>query len=436
MRENKWDNLKQNHNAVINKVLKYDKKISNGEYLEINKPLYITYYYDFLTAHIISLLIDNKNFYIPKFLVDDINCCKSNLMDWVEWDISNDNYYIKYTKNTQNLISQMVEYCFDENRKDFIQEICAQDIIGDESLAKDISSVLSDITTALDLEINGEEELFRRLSELREKGKPMFITTKIQNKYNFEYSNRGALVRNRVFKHTHIEKANNPNFSFASKSDLVLDYRLCKNICQSAILHIEANGSTGTGFLISEDGYVLTCAHVVENSTEIYASVICGDGYKSVSGREGVEVYDVSYGEVVYLNKTFDIALIKMEGYHDCSFLPLETSCLLSDIGDEVVTFGYPLGYELPKTNLFGPNISFYKGYISSNQIHDGNSVAFLDIDVKSGNSGSPVISLKTGKVIGIISGAKVGGNLLLKEKMPYMIPIQHFIELSKQYEN
>jgi len=86
----------------------------------------------------------------------------------------------------------------------------------------------------------------------------------------------------------------------------------------------------------------------------------------------------------------------------------------------------------MPQTNRFGPNISFYKGYVSSNQIVNGNSVTFLDINVKSGNSGSPVISTKTGKVIGIISGAKVGGNLSLVEKMPYMIPIQHFLKLNK----
>lgn len=65
-------------------------------------------------------------------------------------------------------------------------------------------------------------------------------------------------------------------------------------------------------------------------------------------------------------------------------------------------------------------------------QIKNGNSITFLDIDVKSGNSGSPVISTKTGKVIGIISGIKVGGKMALTEKMPYMIPIQHFLELMK----
>ena len=135
--------------------------------------------------------------------------------------------------------------------------------------------------------------------------------------------------------------------------------------------------------------------------------------------------------ESVYVNKDLDIALLKMHHY-GCGFLPIEQRRILPELGEEVVVFGYPLGYEVPQSNFFGPNISFYKGYVSSNQVNNGNSVTFLDINVKSGNSGSPVISAKTGKVIGIISGIKLGGKRALAEKMPYMIPIQHFLELMK----
>ena len=219
----------------------------------------------------------------------------------------------------------------------------------------------------------------------------------------------------------------------SKESDNLLDYRIVKNFCQSSILHIgiEETGSSGTGFIISEDGYALTCAHVVEGAKEIYATVINGDGYATEGFKEGFEVYDAGNGKVVYTNELLDIALLKMEHYGS-GVLPIEKRTILPELGEEVVVFGYPLGYEMPQSNFFGPNISFYKGYVSSNQIKDGNSVTFLDIDVKSGNSGSPVISTKTGKVIGIMSGVKVGGKIGLNEKMPYMIPIQHFLELNK----
>ena len=436
MWETKWEDLKNSNEKILNKILEYNEKIKKGEYLEIPCGLEITYYYDFLTAHIINLLLDNEEFYIKKDVVDFLNLYESELMNFVEWNICEDRYSTQNLTTIQKdkLINQLVEFCFDEKRKNFIQEICAQDITNNESLAKDISSILSSISTIVDLEINGEEEFFRRLSELREKGKPMFITTEIQNKYAFEYRNRGTLIRNRVFKHNYAGNHIYPQIQLSNKGNNLLNYNKDKLFCQSALLHIgvESTGSTGTGFIISEDGYALTCAHVVEGAKEIYATVINGDGYKTFeSSREGFEVYDAGEGEVIYANKQLDIALLKMECL-DNEYLQIEQRNILPELGEEVVVFGYPLGYEMPQSNFFGPNISFYKGYVSSNQVNNGNSITFLDIDAKSGNSGSPVISVKTGKVIGIVSGIKVGGKAMLNEKMPYMIPIQHFIELNK----
>ena len=306
-----------------------------------------------------------------------------------------------------------------------------QDITRSDKLAQDIGSLLRTIQSAIELEVNGEEEFFRQLSELRSGGKKK--STKVQERYCFEYTNRGALIRNRVFKHNFNGNHIFDKVDLSKECDKLLDYRFVKNFCQSALLHIgiEETGSSGTGFMISEDGYALTCAHVVEGAKEIYATVINGDGYATESSKEGFEVYDAGNGEVIYTNELLDIALLKMEHYGS-GVLPIEKRNILPELGEEVVIFGYPLGYEMPQSNIFGPNISFYKGYVSSNQIKDGNSVTFLDIDVKSGNSGSPVISTKTGKVIGIMSGVKVGGKLGLNEKMPYMIPIQHFLELNK----
>ena len=434
MWENQWEDLKNQNQHIVDGILQYCRKISDGLYLETSQPLDIAYYYDILTAHIISLLLDHEAFYVPTHVVESLHIRNSELIEWTNWNIS-ENYSLasKLTaEEKQKLVEQLNQHCFDASGKNFIQEICAQDLVNDNTLAKDIASFLSSLSYNIEIECVGEEAFMNRMSLAIKNKEPIGLTTKIQSVFGFEYSNRGALIRNKIFMHKNSENAISPKINLSTQSDKVLDYRECKNLCQSAVLHIEANGSTGTGFLISEDGYALTCAHVVENVTEIYAAVVAGDGYKKDSGREGFEVYDVSYGEVVYVNKQLDIALIKMEGYRDVSYFPLEESCILPDMGDEVVVFGYPLGYELPKTNFFGPNISFYRGYITSNQVSDGNSVTFLDVDAKSGNSGSPVISVKTGKVIGIMSGIKVGGRAVLNEKMPYMIPIQHFIALNK----
>ena len=433
MWETKWNDIKETNNQILGKILEYNSNISKGNYLECPCELDQNVYYDILAAHIINLFLEEPTLYISSDIVMALNLQNSKIMNLVEWNNISGNFSIKNNIdiNKDELIETLIKFCFNEKAQNFIQEICAQDINYFDKLAKDIGSLLGTIQRAIELEVKGEEEIFRQLSELRLGGKKKL--TKVQERYCLEYTNRGALIRNRIFKHNFNGKRICDKVDLSKESDNLLDYRIVKNFCQSAILHIgiEETGSSGTGFIISEDGYALTCAHVVEGAKEIYATVINGDGYATEGFKEGFEVYDAGNGKVVYTNELLDIALLKMEHYGS-GVLPIEKRTILPELGEEVVVFGYPLGYEMPQSNFFGPNISFYKGYVSSNQIKDGNSVTFLDIDVKSGNSGSPVISTKTGKVIGIMSGVKVGGKIGLNEKMPYMIPIQHFLELNK----
>lgn len=77
----------------------------------------------------------------------------------------------------------------------------------------------------------------------------------------------------------------------------------------------------------------------------------------------------------------------------------------------------------------------FEGNYARATMDKDGNSIVYLEIEAKSGNSGSPVISTETGKVVGILSGIQVGGKWQLHEKMPWMIPIQHFNKIIRLNE-
>ncbi len=434
MWETMWDDIKSRHNEILKMISAYNARIAEGDYLEYNDVFDVAIYLKLLGAHIINLLLDDDSLYLPNDLYSIFTEHDIPIIGLVEWEANKQGRTIKIKNNIEKdaLRKKLTIMCFDEQGKRFIQEMCAQDIIGSGDLAKKIRSFLNTVYMDIEYGIKGEEEFIRRFSEARCLGISMAKSTQIQQKYAYEYGNRGALIRNRVFKHNYTGKKITENIALDSCSDGLLDYRTDKNFCQAALLHVgvESTGSSGTGFVISEDGYALTCAHVVEGAKEIYATIINNDGYL-VGDREGFEVYDAGDGEVVYVNKDLDIALLKMHHY-GCGFLPIEQKRMLPEMGEEVVVFGYPLGYEMPQSNFFGPNISFYRGYVSSNQVRDGNSVTFLDIDVKSGNSGSPVISTRTGKVVGIMSGIKVGGKMVLTEKMPYMIPIQHFLELIK----
>ena len=63
--------------------------------------------------------------------------------------------------------------------------------------AKEISSILGLITTAITFDSKGEDEIFRQLSQIRSGGGK--TTSCIEKRYNKEYSGRGALIYNRLF---------------------------------------------------------------------------------------------------------------------------------------------------------------------------------------------------------------------------------------------
>lgn len=75
--------------------------------------------------------------------------------------------------------------------------------------------------------------------------------------------------------------------------------------------------------------------------------------------------------------------------------------------------------------NVMDLNISFAKGYVSSNQVINGVNTTLLDISAKAGNSGSPIVSVESGKVIGILKGSLTGG-ANNREEVNYMLPMSY----------
>lgn len=129
----------------------------------------------------------------------------------------------------------------------------------------------------------------------------------------------------------------------------------------------------GSGCLISSDGYVLTCCHVVENALSI--SVFFQN--QEISAK------------LIQLSPEIDIALLKIDGMNLPS-LTLGNSDT-TNIGEWVVSIGYP----------FSLNPFVARGIIGAKD-EFGRSF-FLDILTCPGNSGGPLLNLK-GEVIGISS--------------------------------
>lgn len=145
--------------------------------------------------------------------------------------------------------------------------------------------------------------------------------------------------------------------------------------------------STGSGFVLSENGYVVTNYHVVENASSV--AVTTYDGMQHPAKMIGGD-------------SSNDIAVLKIE-VQGLQPVKLGSSDDLI-VGDQVVAIGNPLG-ELTSTLTVG--------YISARDRDvntDGSVINMLQTDaaINSGNSGGPLFNMK-GEVVGITT-AKYSG--------------------------
>lgn len=162
--------------------------------------------------------------------------------------------------------------------------------------------------------------------------------------------------------------------------------------------------SSGTGFIVSSDGEILTNYHVVEDAQTLTVTLYNGTEYSAT---------------VLGYESDNDVALIKINAT-DLPTVTLGESSTLA-VGDEVVAIGNPLG-EL--TN------SLTVGYISAKERDvntDGSPINMMQLDatINSGNSGGPLFD-SCGNVVGIITAKYSGetGSGTTIEGIGFAIPI------------
>ena len=153
------------------------------------------------------------------------------------------------------------------------------------------------------------------------------------------------------------------------------------------------SGALGSGFVVSEDGYIVTNNHVVSNADEIFVKFSDGREYRT---------------KLIGTSPEVDIAVLKIEANE--KFKPLEFSDSDKiEIGQWSIAFGNPMGL----------NDSMTVGVISASGrsslgIEEIENFIQTDAAINQGNSGGPLIEIN-GKVIGVntailsTSGGSVG---------------------------
>ena len=150
----------------------------------------------------------------------------------------------------------------------------------------------------------------------------------------------------------------------------------------AVVTYMEQGGATGTGVILSADGYILTNYHVVEGGKECYILLGTGDYYEA---------------KFVAGDYEKDLAVLKVEPEEELPAAEFGDSDALV-VGDTVYAIGNPLGLELINT--------FTDGIVSAvNRDVDVDGITMTLIQtnaaLNSGNSGGPLVNVY-GQVVGI----------------------------------
>jgi S1-C subfamily serine protease len=146
-----------------------------------------------------------------------------------------------------------------------------------------------------------------------------------------------------------------------------------------------STGAIGSGFLISEDGLIMTAAHVVQTADKAVVRFFSGE---------------TAEAKVISSNPWYDVALIKVHRVpDDIPVAKLGDSDLVKE-GEEIFIIGAPLGISHTLTS------GIISARRSPENLVDGIKPAELlqtDAAINQGNSGGPMFNMQ-GEVIGIVS--------------------------------
>jgi putative serine protease PepD len=171
-------------------------------------------------------------------------------------------------------------------------------------------------------------------------------------------------------------------------------------------------GGTGSGFLIDDEGHVVTNQHVVDGAERV-----------TVKFHDGTEVE----ARVLGTDPSTDVAVLELEDVPDgVAPLPLGSSSSLQ-IGDPVIAIGSPFGLQGTVTagivSALDRDIRAPDGFTIDGAVQ-------TDAALNPGNSGGPLLDMQ-GRVVGVNSqiASESGGN----DGVGYAIPVETVREIAEQ---
>ena len=150
---------------------------------------------------------------------------------------------------------------------------------------------------------------------------------------------------------------------------------------QGSVVQIDVGGGSGSGFIISADGIVVTNEHVVSGERTVTVWLTNGRRYN---------------GNVLEHNASADLAVVQIDSSDRFDDIAVGDPAK-ARVGDEVLALGFPLA------DRIGSNLTVTRGIISSTREVAGIDLFQTDAAINPGNSGGPLVNMD-GAVIGVNS--------------------------------
>lgn len=167
-----------------------------------------------------------------------------------------------------------------------------------------------------------------------------------------------------------------------------------------SILKVQSDKGNGTGFVVSEQGHILTCAHV-----------LVGDRFQVIS-----EHGDRRSVEILGKDETCDLAILYADALSEPPLTFADPATIAE--GQTVYALGHPLGLDF----------TLSRGIISNRRrVRSGVSLLQTDVSLNPGNSGGPLVN-EQGEVIGVANQILEGG-----QGLGFGIALQHIFAFAAQ---
>ena len=169
--------------------------------------------------------------------------------------------------------------------------------------------------------------------------------------------------------------------------------------------------STGTGFLVTDDGHMVTNFHVIEDAKSVFIR------------HDGKEIP----AEVVSVDKKNDVALLKTP----INGPAIRLSKTSASVAEDVMTMGYPL------ISIQGQALKASFGRVNAlSGIQDDPNFVQIDVPIQPGNSGGPLMN-RSGELVGVVTATLNQFNALreagtLPQNVNYAVKAHHVRTLLK----